>query len=111
MDADTTMSKNAFADRFAEFGRGEYDIMVGTQMIAKGLDFENVTLVGVLQIDKALYAGDYLGYERTFSLITQVVGRSGRGGKKGRAYLQTYSNDHSFLTLAPSLDYEGYYTH
>ncbi len=109
MDADTTMSKNAFADRFAEFGRGEYDIMVGTQMIAKGLDFENVTLVGVLQIDKALYAGDYLGYERTFSLITQVVGRSGRGGKKGRAYLQTYSPDHYVLQLAARQDYDGFY--
>lgn len=109
MDADTTMSKNAFADRFAEFGRGEYDIMVGTQMIAKGLDFENVTLVGVLQIDKALYAGDYLGYERTFSLITQVVGRSGRGGKKGRAYLQTYSPDHYVLQLAARQDYDEFY--
>lgn len=109
MDADTTLSKNAFADRFAEFGRGEYDIMVGTQMIAKGLDFENVTLVGVLQIDKSLYAGDYLGYERTFSLITQVVGRSGRGGKKGRAYLQTYSPDHYVLQLAARQDYDGFY--
>lgn len=109
MDADTTMSKNAFSTRFAEFGRGEYDIMVGTQMIAKGLDFENVTLVGVLQIDKALYAGDYLGYERTFSLITQVVGRSGRGSKKGRAYLQTYSPDHYVLQLAARQDYEEFY--
>ncbi len=108
MDADTTLSKNAFADRFAEFGRGEYDIMVGTQMIAKGLDFENVTLVGVLQIDKSLYAGDYLGYERTFSLITQVVGRSGRGRKKGRAYLQTYSPDHYVLQLAARQDYDGF---
>lgn len=109
MDADTTMSKNAFSTRFAEFGRGEYDIMVGTQMIAKGLDFENVTLVGVLQIDKALYAGDYLGYERTFSLITQVVGRSGRGSKKGRAYLQTYSPDHYVLQLAARQDYDEFY--
>ncbi|MCM1054250.1 MAG: primosomal protein N' [Bacteroides sp.] len=109
MDADTTMSKNAFSNRFAEFGRGEYDIMVGTQMIAKGLDFENVTLVGVLQIDKALYAGDYLGYERTFSLITQVVGRSGRGSKKGRAYLQTYSPDHYVLQLAARQDYDEFY--
>lgn len=109
MDADTTMSKNAFSERFAAFGRGEYDIMVGTQMIAKGLDFENVTLVGVLQIDKALYAGDYLGYERTFSLVTQVVGRSGRGSKKGRAYLQTYSPDHYVLQLAARQDYDGFY--
>lgn len=109
MDADTTMSKNAFSDRFAEFGRGDYDIMVGTQMIAKGLDFENVTLVGVLQIDKSLYSGDYLGYERTFSLITQVVGRSGRGSKTGRAYLQTFSPDHYVLQLAARQDYGEFY--
>ena len=110
MDADTTMSKNAFSDRFAEFGRGEYDIMVGTQMIAKGLDFENVTLVGVLMIDKSLYSGDYLGYERTFSLITQVVGRSGRGTKIGRAYLQTFSPDHYVLQLAARQDYSEFYS-
>ena len=110
MDADTTMSKNAFSDRFAEFGRGEYDIMVGTQMIAKGLDFENVTLVGVLMIDKSLYSGDYLGYERTFSLITQVVGRSGRGAKTGRAYLQTFSPDHYVLQLAARQDYHEFYS-
>lgn len=109
MDADTTMSKNAFTNRFEEFGRGEYDIMVGTQMIAKGLDFENVTLVGVLSIDKSLYAGDYLGYERTFSLITQVVGRSGRGSKTGRAYLQTFSPDHYVLRLAARQDYDEFY--
>lgn len=109
MDADTTMSKNAFTNRFEEFGRGDYDIMVGTQMIAKGLDFENVTLVGVLSIDKSLYAGDYLGYERTFSLITQVVGRSGRGSKAGRAYLQTFSPDHYVLRLAARQDYDEFY--
>lgn len=109
MDADTTMSKNAFTNRFEEFGRGDYDIMVGTQMIAKGLDFENVTLVGVLSIDKSLYAGDYLGYERTFSLITQVVGRSGRGSKTGRAYLQTFSPDHYVLQLAARQDYDEFY--
>lgn len=110
MDADTTMSRNAFSERFAEFGRGEYDIMVGTQMIAKGLDFENVTLVGVLMIDKSLYSGDYLGYERTFSLITQVVGRSGRGAKTGRAYLQTFSPDHYVLQLAARQDYSEFYS-
>ncbi len=109
MDADTTMTRNAFSSRFAQFGRGEYDIMVGTQMIAKGLDFENVTLVGVLSVDKSLYAGDYLGYERTFSLITQVVGRSGRGSKTGRAYLQTFSPDHYVLQLAARQDYDEFY--
>ena len=109
MDADTTMTKNAFENRFAAFGNGDFDIMVGTQMIAKGLDFENVTLVGVLSIDKSLYSGDYLGYERTFSLITQVVGRSGRGKKAGRAYLQTFSPDHYVLELAARQDYDEFY--
>lgn len=109
MDADTTMTKNAFENRFAAFGNGDFDIMVGTQMIAKGLDFENVTLVGVLSVDKSLYSGDYLGYERTFSLITQVVGRSGRGRKKGRAYLQTFSPDHYVLQLAARQDYDEFY--
>lgn len=109
MDADTTMTKDAFSKKFSQFGNGDYDIMVGTQMIAKGLDFENVTLVGVLLIDKSLYAGDYMGYERTFSLITQVVGRSGRGSKKGRAYLQTFTPEHYVLQLAAHQNYDEFY--
>ncbi len=109
MDADTTMSKTSYEKKFGSFGRGEYDIMVGTQMIAKGLDFENVTLVGVLLIDRSLYAGDYLGYEKTFSLVTQVVGRSGRGTKKGRAYIQTFSPDHYVLQLAAQQNYKEFY--
>lgn len=109
MDADTTMSKNAFSEKFTRFRNKEYDIMVGTQMIAKGLDFENVTLVGVLMIDKSLYSGDYMGYERTFSLVTQVVGRSGRGSKTGRAYIQTFSPEHYVLELAARQDYEEFY--
>ena len=110
MDADTTMSKFSYEKRFNEFRNNEYDIMVGTQMIAKGLDFENVTLVGVLLIDRSLYAGDYLGYEKTFSLVTQVVGRSGRGKKKGRAYIQTYTPDHYVLELAAQQNYEEFYS-
>ena len=109
MDADTTMTKNAFDEKFSAFSKGDYDIMIGTQMIAKGLDFPNVTLVGVLLIDKSLYSGDYMGFERTFSLITQVVGRSGRADKKGRAYLQTYSPDHHVLELASRQDYDSFY--
>ncbi|MCL2109633.1 MAG: primosomal protein N' [Oscillospiraceae bacterium] len=109
MDADTTASKTAFERKFAEFRSGEYDIMIGTQMVAKGLDFENITLVGVLAIDKALYAGDYLGYEKTFSLVTQVVGRSGRGSKKGRAYLQTFTPEHYVLNLAAAQNYREFY--
>ena len=109
MDADTTMSKFSYEKNFDKFKNGEYDIMVGTQMIAKGLDFENVTLVGVLLIDKSLYAGDYLGYEKTFSLITQVVGRCGRGSKKGRAYLQTFSPEHYVLNLAADQNYDEFF--
>ncbi len=109
MDADTTMSRYSYEKHFAEFAANEYDIMIGTQMIAKGLNFENVTLVGVLLIDRSLYAGDYLGYEKTFSLVTQVVGRSGRGKKKGRAYLQTFSPDHYVLDYASKQDYKGFY--
>jgi len=109
MDADTIFNKDTYEREFTSFGDGEYDVMVGTQMIAKGLDFPNVTLVGALLIDKSLYAGDYLGYERTFTLITQMVGRAGRGGKKGRAFLQTYTPDHYVLQLAARQDYAGFY--
>ncbi len=109
MDADTTMSKFSYEKRFKEFKNNEYDIMVGTQMIAKGLDFENVTLVGVLLIDRSLYAGDYLGYEKTFSLVTQVVGRSGRGEKEGRAFIQTFSPEHYVLELAAQQNYKEFY--
>jgi primosomal protein N' (replication factor Y) len=109
MDADTTVSKTAFETKFAKFRNREYDIMIGTQMVAKGLDFENITLVGVLAIDKALYSGDYLGFEKTFSLVTQVVGRSGRGSKKGRAYLQTFTPGHYVLNLAAAQNYPEFY--
>jgi len=109
MDADTTMTKGSYERNFAAFGSHEYDIMVGTQMIAKGLDFPNVTLVGILLIDNSLYAGDYVGYERTFSLITQVVGRAGRAEKSGKAYLQTFTPEHYVLRLAAKQDYRGFY--
>ena len=109
MDADTTFSRYSYEKGFAEFKNGEYDIMVGTQMIGKGLDFPNVTLVGVLSIDKALYAGDFRSYERTFSLITQVVGRGGRGNRKGRAILQTFMPDHYIMNLAAAQDYKSFY--
>ncbi len=109
MDADTTSTKNAFERKFKAFSEGEYDIMVGTQMIAKGLDFPNVTLVGVLKIDNSLYAADFRAYERTFSLITQVVGRAGRSGKKGRALLQTFSPEHYVINLAARQNYPGFY--
>lgn len=109
MDADTAFSRYAYEKNFADFRNGNYDIMIGTQMIGKGLDFPNVTLVGVLSVDKALYAGDFRSYERTFSLITQVVGRGGRGQRRGRALLQTFMPDHYIMNLAAMQDYVGFY--
>lgn len=110
MDADTTSTKNAFEKNFKAFADGEYDIMVGTQMIAKGLDFPNVTLVGVLKTDNSLYAADFCAFERTFSLITQVVGRSGRGGLRGRAMIQTFSPEHFVINLAAAQNYPAFYS-
>ena len=109
MDADTTYSRYSYEENFKAFEKGEYDIMLGTQMIAKGLDFPNVTLVGVLSLDKALFTGDFRSYERTFSLITQVAGRSGRGSKPGRAYIQTFVPDHYVINLAAKQDYDEFY--
>ncbi|MCD7772705.1 MAG: primosomal protein N' [Ruminococcus sp.] len=109
MDADTTASRYAYEKYFEAFGKGEYDIMLGTQMIAKGLDFENVTLVGVLSLDRSLYTGGFQSYEKTFSLLTQVVGRSGRGSKKGVAFIQTFSPEHYVINLASQQDYKGFY--
>lgn len=109
MDADTTTSKYAYEKGFEAFGKGEYDMMVGTQMIAKGLDFENVTLVGVASLDKSLYMGGFKSYERTFSLLTQVIGRCGRGSFKGKAVIQTFSPEHYIIELAAKQDYKGFY--
>lgn len=109
MDLDSTMTKFSHEKLLSHFGAGEYDILVGTQMIAKGLDFKNVTLVGVLSIDSALLSSDYKGAERTFSLLTQVVGRCGRGEKRGRAYIQTMSPDNPILKMAANCDYEAFY--
>ncbi len=110
MDADTTFSRYSYEKNFTDFREGKYDIMIGTQMIGKGLDFPNVTLVGVLSVDKALYAGDFRSYERTFSLITQVVGRGGRGDSRGRAILQTFIPEHYIMNLAAAQDYKGFYS-
>lgn len=109
MDADTTYSRTAYEKGFKAFENGEYDIMLGTQMIAKGLDFPNVTLVGVVSIDKALFSGDFRSYERTFSLLTQVVGRCGRGEKQGRAFIQTFVPQHYVINLAAKQDYEEFF--
>ncbi len=109
MDTDTTYSRFAYEEKFSQFERGEYDIMIGTQMVAKGLNFPNVTLVGVLNADQYLFSNDYKSGEKTFSLITQVVGRSGRYEKKGRAYIQTVSPEHPVIVSASNQDYEAFY--
>lgn len=110
MDMDTTMARFAHEKKFAAFAAGEYDIMVGTQMVAKGLNFPNVTLVGVLNADQSLYAQDFRGMEKTFSLITQVVGRCGRGDLQGRALIQTYTPYHSVIKQAALQDYNSFYS-
>ena len=109
MDTDTTGTRGAYEKKLAAFARGEYDVMVGTQMIAKGLDFPNVTLAGVLNGDAGLGSGDYRSSERAFSLITQVVGRSGRGAKSGRAYIQTFDPDNPVIVYAAAQNYEAFY--
>ena len=109
MDADTTSSRYAYEEKFKAFENHEYDIMLGTQMIAKGLNFPDVTLVGVISLDKALFTGDFRSYERTFSLLTQVAGRSGRGSKPGVAYIQTFVPDHYVLNLAAEQNYDEFY--
>lgn len=109
MDADTVSPGNTHEDILAAFGRGEGQILLGTQMVTKGLDFENVTLVGVLDADMSLYAGNFRAAERTFSLITQVVGRSGRGEREGRAVIQTCTPGNEVIRLAAQQDYPGFY--
>ncbi|WP_312641672.1 primosomal protein N' [Hydrogenoanaerobacterium sp.] len=109
MDADTTMAKHAYEESFKRFASGDYDIMVGTQMVAKGLNFPNVTLVGVLAADSTLFGDNFKSEERTFSLLTQVVGRSGRGELHGRAYIQTHFPENEIFTLAAQQDYERFY--
>lgn len=109
VDMDTTMAKFSHEQLFASFAAGEYDIMIGTQMVAKGLNFSNVTLVGVLSADQSLYAGDFRSFEQSFSLLTQVVGRCGRGEKRGRAFIQTYSPEHPVIQLSAQQDYPAFF--
>lgn len=109
MDIDTVKAVGSHEALLAKFDAEKIPIMIGTQMVTKGLNFENVTLIGVLSADQSLYCGDYRSGERTFSLITQVVGRSGRGSKAGRAIIQTYTPDNEIIKLAASQDYESFY--
>ncbi len=109
VDADSTMARSSFEKMLGDFGKKKYDIMLGTQMVAKGLDFSNVTLVGVLGADGLLYSDDYRCFERAFSLLTQVVGRSGRGENKGTALIQTVTPDNTVIGFAAEQDYDKFY--
>ncbi len=109
MDADTTGTKASYEEMLTSFRRHEGDILLGTQMVTKGHDFPDVTLSGVLLADMSLYLDDFRAGERTFSLITQVVGRAGRGDKAGKAVIQTFNPDHPTLKLAAEQDYKTFY--
>lgn len=109
VDTDSVAPVGSHEPLFERFRKENIPIMVGTQMVTKGLNFENVTLVGVILADQSLYAGDYRAGERTFSLLTQVVGRSGRGTKPGRAVIQTFTPDNETIVQAAVQDYEDFY--
>jgi primosomal protein N' (replication factor Y) len=109
MDADTVSRKDSHNKLLSRFRENKAQILLGTQMVTKGLDFDNVTLVGVISADSMLNIGDFRAHERTFSLITQVVGRAGRGDKTGRAVIQTFTPDHEVIALASKQDYFGFY--
>ena len=109
MDMDTTKEKDGHEKILEQFASEEADILVGTQMIVKGHDFPNVTLVGILAADMSLYADDYRAGERTFQLLTQAAGRAGRGSEKGEVVIQTYSPEHYSIETAANQDYESFY--
>ena len=109
MDADTTKTKDSYEKILSAFGNGEADVLVGTQMIVKGHDFPNVTLVGVLAADLSLSVGDYRAAERTFQLLTQAAGRAGRGELPGEVVIQTYQPEHYAVIHAANQDYEAFY--
>ncbi len=109
MDTDSTSRKGSHAAMLRQFAKGNYDILLGTQMVAKGLDFERVGLVGVVGIDSLLYSDGFRAFERVFALITQVVGRAGRKGEAGRAIIQTNDPENPVILLAAQQDYERFY--
>ena len=109
MDADTSSGKNTNDKMLSDFKNKKYNVLLGTQMVAKGLNFPDVTLVGVISADQSLYMEDYKARERTFSLLTQVVGRSGRGDEKGSAVIQTFTPNNDVLKLASMQDYDSFY--
>lgn len=109
MDMDTTGKKDSHRQMLSDFASHKYDILIGTQMVAKGLDFANVNLVGVIGVDALLFNQGYRAFEEVFSLVTQVVGRSGRAGQQGRAMIQTVDPNHPILNLAAAQDYKAFY--
>jgi primosomal protein N' (replication factor Y) len=109
MDQDNTRKKGAHEHFLKQFGNREFDILLGTQMIAKGLDFENVTLVGVLNADTVLNLPDFRSSEKTFQLLTQVSGRAGRGEKRGEVVVQTFNPQHYAIQFAKCHDYAAFY--
>ena len=109
LDADSTVSRDSYSSYLNDFRDGKYDILLGTQMVAKGLDFPNVTLVGVLGADNAMFSEDFRSLERSFSLLTQVVGRAGRGNDKGIAIIQTANPESNIINLAKDQDYDSFY--
>ena len=109
MDTDTTSSKFAYDRMLGDFRAHKSDVLLGTQMVTKGHDFPDVTLVGVLLADASLYLDDYRASERTFSMLTQVIGRAGRGKRAGMAVIQTNNPDHEIIRLACAQDYETFY--
>ncbi|MGI6745342.1 MAG: Primosomal protein N' [Firmicutes bacterium ADurb.Bin300] len=109
MDADTTGSRYSYEDKLGDFSCGKYDILIGTQMVAKGLDFPDVTLVGVISVDRELYNDDFRSAERTFDLLTQVIGRSGRRSTQGKAVIQSVNPDNEIISLAAKQDFEAFY--
>lgn len=109
MDFDTTRNKEGYEQILSAFSNGEADILVGTQMIVKGHDFPNVTLVGILAADLSLHVGDYRASERTFALLAQAAGRAGRGDRPGLALIQTYDPTHYSIAAAKAQDYEAFY--
>lgn len=109
MDTDTTSTKHAYEELLGTFRSGDADILLGTQMVTKGHDFPSVTLVGVMLADTSLYLDDYRAAERTFAMLTQVIGRAGRGEKEGEAVIQTSNPDHECIRLACEQDYDTFY--
>lgn len=109
MDADSTMGRYSHENKLKDFADGKYDILLGTQMVAKGLDFENVTLVGVINADQQLNNDDFRSQERTFDLLTQVVGRAGRGQYKGTAVIQTCNPENDVIQIAARQDYDAFF--